>query len=123
MAEFFIGIYARFTELGILYAKHKKGKLMDFVKSNTSRLNIPKLIRWVGGFAPLRVVIFDLCRACEANFLWKEAVYLYVSYDEYDSAANTIIQHSPTAWSQVTGLSGVVVGHCVLAGFIPISDE
>ncbi|KAF4687757.1 hypothetical protein FOZ60_003512 [Perkinsus olseni] len=75
--------YGMFTELGILYAKHKKGKLMDFVKSNTSRLNIPKLIR-----------------ACEANFLWQEAVYLYVSYDEYDSAANTIIQHSPTAWSQ-----------------------
>jgi clathrin heavy chain len=75
-----IGMY---TELGILYAKYKPEKLMDFVKLNVSgsKLNIPKLIR-----------------ACERHYHWKEAVFLYIHYDEFDSAANTIMGHSSTAF-------------------------
>lgn len=71
-----------FTELGVLYAKHKPGKLFEYIKVNSGRLNIPKVIR-----------------ACEHNLLWKEAVFLYISYDESDSAANLMMQHSPSAWS------------------------
>jgi len=74
-----VGMY---TELGILYAKYKPEKLMDFIKMNTSKLNIPKLIH-----------------ACERHFLWEQAVYLYTHYDEYDSAANTMMAHSPVAFA------------------------
>jgi clathrin heavy chain len=75
-----IGMY---TELGILYAKYKSDKLMDFIKLNVSgsKLNIPKLIR-----------------ACERHYHWAEAVFLYVHYDEFDSAANAIMAHSGTAF-------------------------
>ncbi len=39
-----------YTELGVLYAKHRPEKLMEFVKQHTSsgsisRMNVPKLIR------------------------------------------------------------------------------
>merc|ERR1712151_1351033 len=63
-----IGMY---TELGVLYAKYKPERLLDFIKMNTAKLNIPKLIH-----------------ACERHYHWKEAVFLYMHYDEYDSAAN-----------------------------------
>ena len=71
-----------FTELGVLYAKHKPGKLAEYIKVNSGKLNIPKVIR-----------------ACEQNQLWKEAVFLYISYDESDSAASLMMAHSPTAWN------------------------
>eukprot|EP00398_MALV-I-01_sp_L67-1_P000178 gene178-941_t len=74
-----IGMY---TELGILYAKYKPDRLHDFIKMNTKKFNIPKLIR-----------------ACEKWSLWKEAVYLYIHYDENDSAANTMMAHSDIAWT------------------------
>merc|ERR1711977_653065 len=71
-----IGMY---TELGILYAKYKPEKLMDFIKLNVSgsKLNIPKLIR-----------------ACERHYHWKEAVFLYIHYDEYGHAAEVESLHS-----------------------------
>mmetsp|Transcript_77481 Transcript_77481/g.134401 ORF Transcript_77481/g.134401 Transcript_77481/m.134401 type:complete len:1720 (-) Transcript_77481:143-5302(-) len=71
-----------FTELAILYAKYKPEKLFDFIKMNTGKLHIPKLIN-----------------ACERHSLWEQAVFLYMHYDEYDSAANTMMAHSPTAFS------------------------
>jgi len=74
-----VGVY---TELGVLYAKYKANKLFDYVKVNSGKLNIPKVIR-----------------ACEQNQLWKESVFLYISYDEADSAANLMMQHSPCAWN------------------------
>merc|ERR1712072_701815 len=49
---------------------------------NTAKLNIPKLIQ-----------------ACERHFLWEQVVFLYMQYDEFDSAANTMMAHSPTAFS------------------------
>merc|ERR1712137_504369 len=70
-----------FTELGILYAKHKPDKLMDFAKMNVTKLNIPKLIN-----------------ACERHCRWTEAVFLHTHYDEYDSAANTMMMHSSRAF-------------------------
>lgn len=74
-----IGMY---TELAILYAKYKPEKLMDFIKLNTAKLNIPKLIQ-----------------ACERHYHWQHAVFLFTHYDEFDQAANTMMAHSPTAFS------------------------
>jgi clathrin heavy chain len=71
-----------FTELGVLYAKYKPEKLTDFIKMNTQKLNIPKLIQ-----------------ACERHSLWEQVVFLYMQYDEFDSAANCMMQHSPTSFS------------------------
>jgi clathrin heavy chain len=71
-----------FTELGVLYAKYKPEKLTDFIKMNTSKLNIPKLIQ-----------------ACERHCLWEQVVFLYMQYDEFDSAANCMMAHSPKAFS------------------------
>jgi clathrin heavy chain len=71
-----------FTELAVLYAKYKPEKLTDFIKMNTQKLNIPKLIQ-----------------ACERHNLWEQVVFLYMQYDEFDSAANTMFAHSPTAFS------------------------
>jgi len=80
-----IGMY---TELGVLYAKYKPEKLMDFIKMNSAKLNIPKV-----------------SRACERHYHWKEAVQLNIQYDEFDTAANTMIAHSPTAWTHEQFLS------------------
>eukprot|EP00933_Yihiella_yeosuensis_P029624 TRINITY_DN23254_c0_g2_i2.p1 TRINITY_DN23254_c0_g2~~TRINITY_DN23254_c0_g2_i2.p1 ORF type:complete len:1724 (+),score=416.69 TRINITY_DN23254_c0_g2_i2:72-5243(+) len=74
-----VGLY---TELGQLYAKYKPEKLMDFIKLNVTKLNIPKLIN-----------------ACERHYLWEHAVFLYTHYDEFDQAANAMMAHSPTAFS------------------------
>merc|ERR1712203_110221 len=74
-----IGMY---TELGVLYAKYKPEKLMDFIKLNTQKLNIPKLIQ-----------------ACERHYHWEHAVFLYTHYDEFDAAANTMMAHSPVAFA------------------------
>jgi len=70
-----------YTELGVLYSKYKPEKLTDFIKMNTQKLNIPKLIQ-----------------ACERHYLWEQVVFLYQHYDEYDSAANTMMAHSPSAF-------------------------
>lgn len=74
-----------FTELGILYAKFKPEKLMEHLKLFGKRLNIPRLIR-----------------VCEEQGQWRELVHLYIQYDEYDNAANCMMQHSSVAWEHVT---------------------
>ncbi|CAK0870946.1 unnamed protein product, partial [Prorocentrum cordatum] len=71
-----------YTELGVLYAKYKPEKLMDFIKMNTAKLNIPKLTN-----------------ACERHYLWEAAVFLYSHYDEYDQAASTMMAHSSSAYT------------------------
>jgi len=74
-----VGMY---TELAILYTKYKPEKLMDFIKMNTQKLNIPKLIQ-----------------ACERHYHWEHAVFLYMHYDEFDQAANTMMAHSSVAFT------------------------
>jgi clathrin heavy chain len=71
-----------YTELAILYAKYKPERLMDFMKMNTSKLNMTKLIN-----------------ACERHCLWKESVFLHINYDQHDNAANTMMSHSPSAFT------------------------
>jgi clathrin heavy chain len=72
------GIY---TQLGILYAKYKEQKLMEHINLFWSRLNIPTLLQ-----------------ACKDNLHWKETVFLYTHYDQYDNACDTMIDHSPVCW-------------------------
>ena len=74
-----------FTELGILYAKYKLDKLMEHLKLFSNKINIPRLIR-----------------VCEEQMHWKALSYLYVQYDEYDNAANVMMNHSPEAWEHVS---------------------
>ena len=57
---------------------------MEHLKLFATRLNIPRLIR-----------------VCEDYHHWKELVYLYIQYDEYDNAALVMIAHSPIAWEHV----------------------
>lgn len=73
-----------FTELGILYAKHKPEKLMEHLKLFSTRINIPRLIR-----------------ACEEMQAWKELSFLYIAYDEFDNAAGVMMSH-PDAWEHVS---------------------
>jgi len=54
---------------------------MDHLKLFYNRLNIPKVIR-----------------VCSANHQWPELTFLYIHYDDYDSAVQTMIGHSPDAW-------------------------
>lgn len=57
---------------------------MEHLKLFSARLNIPRLIR-----------------ACEEQHHWRELVFLYVAYDEYDNAALVMMAHSPAAWEHV----------------------
>ncbi|KAF7458261.1 putative clathrin heavy chain [Cryptosporidium felis] len=77
-----------FTELGILYAKYKPEKLMDYCASYSGRINIPKLTR-----------------ICEQRQLWNEVVYLYLQYQEFDQAVLTVIGHPKEAWKNEQFLS------------------
>jgi clathrin heavy chain len=70
-----------FTELAGLYSKYKEEKLMDYLKAQHNRINIPKVIHYT-----------------QMNSQWPELVFLYVHYDEFDNAAQTIINHSAEAW-------------------------
>jgi clathrin heavy chain len=70
-----------FTELAILYSKHKAESLMEHLRLFWQRINIPKVIR-----------------SCEAAHLWSELVFLYTHYEEFDNAALTIMAHSADAW-------------------------
>jgi clathrin heavy chain len=38
---------------------------------------------------------------CNEQQHWKELTYLYITYDEYDNAAATMMAHSPDAWEHV----------------------
>merc|ERR1712113_631356 len=82
------GIY---TQLGILYAKYKEIKLMEHINLFWSRLNIPTLLQ-----------------ACKDNLHWRETVFLYTHYDQFDNAADTMIQHSPSCWDHEQ-FKGIIV--------------
>ncbi|GBB89855.1 hypothetical protein RclHR1_01670006 [Rhizophagus clarus] len=70
-----------FTELAILYTKYKPEKTDEHLRLFWSRLNIPKVIR-----------------ACDEAHLWKEMVFLYENYDEFDNATLSMITHASDAW-------------------------
>ncbi|KAI8074164.1 putative CHC1-clathrin heavy chain [Gongronella butleri] len=70
-----------FTELAVLYAKYTPEKMMEHLKLFVSRCNIPKVIR-----------------ACADAHLWRELVFLYVHYDEFDNAVIAMMDHAADAW-------------------------
>ncbi|ORX62733.1 clathrin heavy chain [Hesseltinella vesiculosa] len=70
-----------FTELAVLYAKYTPEKMMEHLKLFVSRVNIPKVIK-----------------ACSDAHLWRELVFLYVHYDEFDNAVIAMIDHAADAW-------------------------
>eukprot|EP00761_Pharyngomonas_kirbyi_P011776 gb/GECH01011802.1/.p1 GENE.gb/GECH01011802.1/~~gb/GECH01011802.1/.p1 ORF type:complete len:1690 (+),score=396.56 gb/GECH01011802.1/:1-5070(+) len=74
-----------FTELGVLYAKHKPEKLMEHITRFWRRINIAKLLI-----------------ACERHHRWAEMRTLYMYYEEYDNAVRVMMEHSPDAWEHET---------------------
>jgi clathrin heavy chain len=72
------GIY---TFLGICYAKYKEEKLMEHIKLFWSKVNIPTLLT-----------------SCREQMQWKEAIQLLIKYDQFESAADTMIEHSSECW-------------------------
>ena len=40
-------------------------------------------------------------RACEEQGHWRELTFLYIQYDEFDSAAGCMMAHSTAAWEHV----------------------
>uniref|UniRef100_A0A183D4F2 Clathrin heavy chain n=1 Tax=Gongylonema pulchrum TaxID=637853 RepID=A0A183D4F2_9BILA len=72
-----------FTELAILYSKYKPEKMREHLELFWSRVNIPKVLR-----------------AAEQAHLWSELVFLYDKYEEYDNAAQTMMQHPAEAWRE-----------------------
>jgi len=58
--------------------------LLDYLKTNYSRINIPKVIHY-----------------CQMNSQWPELVFLYVHYDEFDNATLTMLAHPADAWEHV----------------------
>ncbi|CAO3637493.1 unnamed protein product [Mucor fragilis] len=70
-----------FTELAILYSKYAPDMMMEHLKLYVSRINMPKVIR-----------------ACADVHLWRELVFLYVNYDEFDNAVTAMMEHSVDSW-------------------------
>ncbi len=71
-----------FTQLGICYCKYKEEKLMQHIKDNKDRFNIPRLLQ-----------------ACRQSYKWLEVVYLYNFYAQHDNAVDTLMTHSAECWS------------------------
>ena len=74
-----------FSELAILFSKHKPDRLMEHLRLFWQRINIPKVIR-----------------ACETACLWKELVFLYTHYDEFDNAVLTMMANSSASWEHAS---------------------
>jgi len=70
-----------FTELAGLYSKYKEEKLMDFIKAQYNKINIPRVIYYT-----------------QMNAQWPELVFLYIHYDEFDNAALTMLNHPADSW-------------------------
>jgi len=70
-----------YTELAGLYSKYKEEKLMEFIKAQHKRINIPK----VANYAQL-------------NSQWPELVFLHTHYDEFDEAALVMLNHPAEAF-------------------------
>ncbi|PVU92092.1 hypothetical protein BB561_004043 [Smittium simulii] len=74
-----------FTMLAVLYVKYNPDKAMDFLKLYWGRINIPKVIK-----------------ICEQVHLWCELVFLYVHYEDYDSAISVMIEHGSDAFDHIS---------------------
>lgn len=73
---------AIFTETAVLLSKYRESQMLNFCRMWHSKLTIPRV-----------------CRACERAHLWDSLAFLYMSYEEWDNAANVMMDHSPTAYT------------------------
>lgn len=80
-----------FTQLAIMYAKYKREKLFDFIKTYFAKLNVAKLIR-----------------VCEKYLHWNEVVYLHSNYKEYDNAVKVMMEHSPSCFTHDAFVSNLL---------------
>ena len=58
-------------------------------------MNVPFTYREHGIIRLLQVL-----RAAEQAHLWAELVFLYDKYEEYDNAAQTMMQHPTESWRE-----------------------
>lgn len=80
-----------FTQLGCMYAKYRPEAVMEHITRHWKRCHIPRLIR-----------------ACESNYLWAEACFLYAHHDEYDNAVRVMIDHPAEAFDHTIFTETVV---------------
>jgi len=73
-----------FTELAVIYSKHKPQKLMEHLKFWRKHLYIPKV-----------------CQVCRNNRQWQEVVFLHEMDNDFEKAAKTMIEHSVDAWDDL----------------------
>lgn len=73
---------AMFTLAAVLLSKYREESVLDFCRLWRGRINGVKVRR-----------------ACETAHLWPTVVFLYMEAEEYDHAANCIMDHSPSAFS------------------------
>lgn len=73
---------AMFTEMAVLLTRYREQQVLTFCRMWHGRMNIPKV-----------------SRACERARLWDSLAFLYVQYNEFDNAANVMMDHSPTAFT------------------------
>eukprot|EP00768_Dysnectes_brevis_P001247 gnl/Dysnectes_brevis/1303_a1459_1909.p1 GENE.gnl/Dysnectes_brevis/1303_a1459_1909~~gnl/Dysnectes_brevis/1303_a1459_1909.p1 ORF type:complete len:1090 (+),score=595.35 gnl/Dysnectes_brevis/1303_a1459_1909:1275-4544(+) len=70
-----------FTQLGLLYARHRPESLLPHLRAHRERVNVAQLIK-----------------ICRSAHLWEELVFLHISYKEYDNAVSLMIERAPVAW-------------------------
>ncbi|KAI0563594.1 Clathrin heavy chain [Gracilaria domingensis] len=73
---------AMFTETAVLKTKYREESVLNFCRLWHGRFTIPKVIR-----------------ACTRAHLWDSVVFLHVQYNEFDNAADLMMDHSPTAFT------------------------
>eukprot|EP00737_Agarophyton_chilense_P001413 gb/GEZJ01001588.1/.p1 GENE.gb/GEZJ01001588.1/~~gb/GEZJ01001588.1/.p1 ORF type:complete len:1778 (+),score=279.90 gb/GEZJ01001588.1/:30-5336(+) len=73
---------AMFTETAVLKTKYSQESVLNFCRLWHGRFTIPKVIR-----------------ACTAALLWDSVVFLHIQYNEFDNAAEFMMDHSPTAFT------------------------
>ncbi|SMQ52359.1 unnamed protein product [Zymoseptoria tritici ST99CH_3D7] len=74
-----------FTSLAIVLSKYHPEQVMDHLRIFWGRINIPKVIR-----------------AVEEAHLFRELVFLYQHYDEFDNAALAMMERAADAWEHQT---------------------
>ena len=71
-----------FTELAILLARNVPARLFDYLRTYFAKLNSSKIQR-----------------ICKKYGMWQELVFLHSNQQEYDSAAQIMMEHSPSCFS------------------------
>jgi len=79
-----------FTDLGVMYSRHRPERLMEHIKVFWSRMNHSKMLR-----------------ACENGRHWPEAVFLHMATNDYDQAVRAMMDHAPSAFKHDTFVEAI----------------